>query len=93
MDSTTTGCAGSNWLMHKAVMAAAVLAAGVGLRAQGIPAASPESQGVSSRAILRWIESCESAPTNDLKGFVHGFVILRHGKVIAGIGVGTVPLK
>ena len=55
----------------------------IGLYAQDMSVASPESQGVSSRAILQWIESCESASTNNLKGFVHGFVILRHGKVIA----------
>lgn len=40
--------------------------------------ATPESQGVSSEAILRWVNNLE-------KSFVgiHGFVIRRHGKVIA----------
>lgn len=40
--------------------------------------ASPESQGVSSQAILDWIDACE-------KDFdaLHGFVIRRHGKIIA----------
>ena len=40
--------------------------------------ATPESQGVSSQAILDWIDACE-------KDFdaLHGFVIRRHGKIIA----------
>lgn len=41
-------------------------------------AATPESQGVSSRVILRWIDVCERT----LKS-LHGFVIVRHGKTIA----------
>ena len=47
--------------------------------------ATPESQGVSSRAILRWIDACEeTASTNGFRhGFLHGFVIVRHGRVIA----------
>ena len=47
--------------------------------------ATPESQGVSSRAILSWIEACEeTAATNGFRhGFLHGFVIVRHGKVVA----------
>ena len=47
--------------------------------------ATPESQGVRSRAVQDWIEACEQTSlTNGFKGgFLHGFVILRHGKVIA----------
>ncbi len=47
--------------------------------------ATPESQGVSSRAILSWIEACEeTAATNGFRhGFLHGFVIVRHGKLVA----------
>ena len=47
--------------------------------------ASPESQGVSSAAIRRWIDACENdAATNRLHGgYVHGFVIVRHGRTIA----------
>ena len=47
--------------------------------------AAPESQGVSSRAILSWIEACEeTAATNGFcHGFLHGFVIVRHGKLVA----------
>ena len=43
--------------------------------------ATPESQGVPSAAIVRWIDACEReiGPHHSL----HGFVILRHGKVIA----------
>jgi len=42
------------------------------------PLVSPESQGVSSRQILNWIRLCERP------GYcLHGFVIRRHGKVIA----------
>ena len=53
--------------------------------ATGLPTATPESQGVPSEAVLRWIEDCEeTAATNGFgHGFVHGFVIVRHGKVIA----------
>ena len=43
--------------------------------------ATPESQGVSSAAILRWIDACEreiKSPNG-----LHGFVILRHGRTIA----------
>ena len=43
--------------------------------------ATPESQGVPSTAIVRWIDACEReiGPDHSL----HGFVIVRHGKVIA----------
>lgn len=52
---------------------------------QNLELVSPESQGVSSEAIQRWIEACENdALTNRFgNGYVHGFVILRHGKTIA----------
>jgi CubicO group peptidase (beta-lactamase class C family) len=52
--------------------------------AQDMALASLESQGVSSRAVLRWIEACENeSATNTLKGHLHGFVILRNGKTVA----------
>lgn len=68
-----------------AVLAAAALAFGAGsLAAQDLSPATPESQGVSSKAILRWIEACESdSAAKRLKGHLHGFVILRHGRTIA----------
>ena len=40
--------------------------------------ATPESQGVSSQAILDWLDACNA----EMK-YLHGFVIVRHGKVIA----------
>ena len=65
------------------VLLAAVAAgffAQVGLGAAGgLPAAvSPEAEGVSSAGILKWIDACE----RELDA-MHGFVLLRHGKVIA----------
>ena len=41
-------------------------------------APSPESQGVSSRSLEAWIGACE----RELDA-VHGFVLVRHGKVVA----------
>ncbi|MBR2837676.1 MAG: serine hydrolase [Kiritimatiellae bacterium] len=40
--------------------------------------ATPESQGVPSAAIGRWIEACEKELDS-----MHGFVIVRHGRTIA----------
>ena len=45
--------------------------------------ATPESQGVSSEAILKFIDGCEKTFGADEHGAMHGFVIVRHGKVIA----------
>ena len=45
--------------------------------------ATPESQGVSSAAILKWIDACEQTFDAGRMGALHGFVIVRHGKVIA----------
>ena len=41
-------------------------------------AASPEAEGVSSAKLIRWIDACEREID-----CLHGFVFLRHGKVIA----------
>ena len=41
-------------------------------------AASPESEGVSSAGLNRWIDACEREID-----CLHGFVFLRHGKVVA----------
>ena len=46
--------------------------------ARELTPATPESQGVSSAAILRWIEVCEKS-----LDALHGFVFARHGKVLA----------
>ena len=65
-------------------LAATLACAGNFLWGQVLEVASPESQGVSSRAILRWIEACEGSYTaKGLNGHLHGFVILRHGRTIA----------
>ena len=45
--------------------------------------ATPESQGVSSEGILRFIDACEKTYDGGKMGAMHGFVIVRHGKVIA----------
>ncbi len=67
-------------------VATVALAAGAfAERLQDLPMASPESQGVPSEAIARWIVACEEgAATNYFgKGYLHGFVIVRHGRTIA----------
>jgi len=45
--------------------------------AQPLPRATPESQGISSQAILDYIEATDKINT------VHSVMVLRHGKVIA----------
>ena len=45
--------------------------------------ATPESQGVASQSISRWIDACERVFDGSDIGRIHGFVIVRHGKVIA----------
>ncbi|MFN8379558.1 MAG: serine hydrolase [Anaerolineae bacterium] len=42
------------------------------------PRTSPESQGVDSAAILRWVEAVESQIHE-----LHSFILLRHGHIIA----------
>ena len=41
--------------------------------------APPESQGISSKAIPKWIDACEKRLDD-----IHGFVLRRHGKVVNG---------
>ena len=45
--------------------------------------ATPESQGIDSAAILKFIDASEKAFDAGPAGALHGFVIVRHGKVIA----------
>ena len=45
--------------------------------------ATPESQGISSEAILKWIDATEKAFDGVHEGSMHGFVIVRHGKTVA----------
>ena len=59
----------------------AVLSAGVLLAA--MEPVTPESQGVPSEAILKFIDGCEKTFDAGDLGAMHGFVIVRHGKVIA----------
>ena len=60
------------------VCAAALGALPAALCAADMPRATPESQGVSSQAIIDWLDACNA----EMK-YMHGFVIVRHGKVIA----------
>ena len=45
--------------------------------------ATPESQGVRSSAISSWLDANEAFFDGGEQGALHGFVIVRHGKVIA----------
>ncbi len=45
--------------------------------------ATPESQGVSSQAVLDFIDAAERVFDGSAAGHLHGFVIVRHGRVIA----------
>ena len=45
--------------------------------AGGLPTATPESQGVDSAAVARWVDAASAMDA------VHSFVLVRHGKVIA----------
>ena len=64
-----------------ALLAALCALAATGASAALMDKATPESQGVPSAAIVRWIDACEReiGPDHSL----HGFVIVRHGRVIA----------
>lgn len=44
-----------------------------------LPRSSPEAEGVSSEAILKFVEAAEKGDN----GEIHSFMFLRHGKVIA----------
>jgi len=59
-----------------------VLMAALSLQA-AMESASPESQGVPSEAIMDFIDGCEKTFDAGSAGAMHGFVIVRHGKVIA----------
>ena len=59
-------------------MLTALGALSAALCAADMPRATPESQGVSSQAIIDWLDACNA----EMK-YMHGFVVVRHGKVIA----------
>ena len=49
-----------------------------GQTSSGLPHSLPETEGVSSAGILRFVEAVEKS-----KNELHSFIFLRHGKVIA----------
>ena len=62
-------------MMALGVCLAACLTAGV---SGALEISVPEAEGVSSRAILDWVDAAE----RDVDA-LHGFVLVRHGKIIA----------
>jgi CubicO group peptidase (beta-lactamase class C family) len=44
-----------------------------------LPRSTPEAQGISSEAILQFLEATEAAPGMEM----HGLMLLRHGQVVA----------
>lgn len=68
---------------RKIVLGLLAVGVGVGTLSAEMENATPESQGVSSRAILNWIDACEKKFDGVKEGRIHGFTIVRHGKVIA----------
>jgi CubicO group peptidase (beta-lactamase class C family) len=65
-------------MKNKLIMMCSAAVAAVAANAADLPRATPESQGVDSKAIVAWLDACDK----ELQ-YMHGFVILRHGKVIA----------
>lgn len=59
-----------------AVVFCGVLSSSVAIPAP-LPHATPESQGVDSAAVMKWVEAASAMDA------VHSFVLVRHGKVIA----------
>jgi CubicO group peptidase (beta-lactamase class C family) len=67
--------------MKTPVVAALVVVAGMGslcLAAEPLPRSSPESQGVSSAAVLEFIEAADKNIES-----MNSFMLVRHGKVVA----------
>ena len=46
-----------------------------------LPRSTPEAEGLSSEAIIKFIDAIESARDRSIE--VHSFMIVRHGKVLA----------
>jgi hypothetical protein len=55
-----------------------IFEAGLAQAVAGLPRSTPESEGVSSRDIIKFIDSSSKGKTE-----FHSFILLRHGKVIA----------
>ena len=72
-EGTVDGCHPNDWGM----MAMAKAFGGAVREALALPVA-PEALGVSSKGVMDWTDACE----RELDA-VHGFVFLRHGKVVA----------
>lgn len=68
--------------MKRIIASCAVMTAAVSLFAE-LEYATPESQGIDSQAILDWINACERKFDGVNEGRLHGFVIVRHGKIVA----------
>ena len=64
-------------MMKIRLLLAAAACGGFTLSARAFERATPESQGVSSRAVLAWVDTAEKV--HDF----HSFVLVRHGKLIA----------
>ena len=68
--------------MKRIIASCAVMTAAASLFAE-LEYATPESQGIDSQAILDWINACERKFDGVNEGRLHGFVIVRHGKIVA----------
>ena len=73
-EGTVDGCHPNDWGM----MAMAKAYGGAVKEALGTFRDTPESLGVSSKGILDWVDACEKELDS-----LHGFVLLRHGKLVA----------
>ena len=74
VEGTVDGCHPNDWGM----MAMAKAYGGAVKEALGTFRDTPESLGVSSKGILDWVDACEKELDS-----LHGFVLLRHGKLVA----------
>ncbi len=66
------------WLLLSLFVAARFAAAAESAPAPALPRSSPETQGVSSAAILQFVEAAD-AKVNA----IHSFMLVRHGHVVA----------
>ena len=73
-EGTVDGCHPNDWGM----MAMAKAYGGAVKEALGTFCDSPESLGVSSKGVMGWLDACEKEVS-----WLHGFVLLRHGKLVA----------
>lgn len=69
-------------MKNRIVLTSAVVVAALQASAL-MECATPESQGVDSAAIVNWLDACDRTFDGGKRGTLHGFVFVRHGKVIA----------